>query len=182
MKNHLSRRTITAAALVVSLLVLIGCGDSIATLNKLASVGSIQENAPVTAHVRIEISASPARVWELLVDAPAWPKWQKGIASVDASGPLTEGKRFRWKTGGTEINSQVQLIEAERRLSWTGTALTAKAIHVWELTPEPGGRTLVTVKESMDGPFMAQMYPSEKLADADTKWLQALKVAAEQQR
>ncbi len=181
-KNHLLRRTIASAILGGSLLALIGCGDSLATLNKLAVAGSIHEDAPVTAHVQLEIAASPARVWGLLVDAPAWPKWQKGIASVDTSDPLTEGKRFRWKTGGTDIKSQVQLFEPERRLSWTGTALTAKAIHLWEFTAEPGGNTLVTVKESMDGPFMVQMYPSEKLADSDTKWLQALKIAAETER
>ena len=73
----------------------------------------------------------------------------------------------------------MQLFEPERRLSWTGTALTAKAVHVWELKPEAGNQTLVTVMESMDGPFMAKIYPSGKLAAADTEWLAALKQAAE---
>jgi hypothetical protein len=74
----------------------------------------------------------------------------------------------------------VQLFEPERRLSWTGTALTAKAVHVWELKPEPGNQTLLTMKESMDGPWMAKIYPSEKLTEADNEWLLALKRAAEQ--
>jgi hypothetical protein len=73
----------------------------------------------------------------------------------------------------------VQLFEPERRLSWTGTALTAKAIHVWELTPGRSGGTTVTVNESMDGPLMKAIYPSAKLAEADRGWLSALKQAAE---
>jgi hypothetical protein len=118
-------------------------------------------------------------VWALLVDAPSWPKWQKQIVSVTATGPIGSGTRFSWSTGGTNIHSQVQLFEPEHRLSWTGTALTAKAVHVWELKPEPGNQTLLTMKESMDGPWMAKIYPSKELAEVDTEWLTALKRAAE---
>ena len=74
----------------------------------------------------------------------------------------------------------MQLFEPERRLSWAGTALTAKAVHVWELKPESGNQILLTMKESMDGPWMAKIYPSQKLAEADTEWLAGLKRAAEE--
>ena len=60
--------------------------------------------------------------------------------------------------------------------------MTAKAVHVWQLKPLPGNRTLVIVDESMDGPWMAKMYPSEKLAASDDDWLRALKQAAETMR
>ena len=76
--------------------------------------------------------------------------------------------------------SQVQLFQPERRLSWTGTALTAKAIHVWELQPQSGNQTLLIMKESMDGPLMAKLYPSQKLAEAGNQWLVALKRTAEE--
>jgi uncharacterized protein YndB with AHSA1/START domain len=72
----------------------------------------------------------PAKVWAILIDAPSWPKWQKQIESVTAAGPIKSGMTFSWRTGGTNIHSQVQLFEPERRLSWTtGTALTAKAVQ-----------------------------------------------------
>lgn len=157
-----------------------GCGDSMADLNRLAAVGSVHGDAPVKAQLQIEIAASPATVWAVLADASSWPSWQKNIESVALVGPLAKGTRFRWKTGGTSIDSQVQLFEPGRRLSWTGKAMTAKAIHVWELQPEDANRTLVTMKESMDGPLMAKLYPSAKLAEVDTEWLAALKQAAEQ--
>ncbi len=57
--------------------------------------------------------------------------------------------------------------------------MTAKAVHVWELQAQPGNRTLLTVKESMDGPLLAELYPSAKLAEADMAWANALKQAAE---
>ncbi len=119
-------------------------------------------------------------MWALLIDAPSWPKWQKQIESVAAGGPLGSGVRFSWRTGSTNIRSQVQLFEPERRLGWTGTAWTTTAVHVWELKPESGNQTLLTMKESMDGPWMAQIYSSQKLTEADTEWLAALKRAAEQ--
>jgi uncharacterized protein YndB with AHSA1/START domain len=172
-------RTVGGVLVLVVGLAAVGCGDSLATLNGLAASGAIHEDAPVTAHVQIEIAAPPAKVWSLLVDAPTWPRWESQIESVSATGPLAEGTSFVWSNGGTTIHSQVQLFEPERRLGWTGTAMTAKAAHVWELKPVGDGQTLVTMKESMDGPLMARLYSSQKLADAGSQWLAALKRAAE---
>jgi uncharacterized protein YndB with AHSA1/START domain len=166
--------TMLAAALLVQ-----GCGPRLSLLDELAQTGKINENAPVLAHLEIEINAPPAKVWALLVDAPSWPKWTKQISSVTPDGPLAAGKKFTWKSGDTEIESQVQLLEPQRRLAWTGTAMSAKAIHVWELKDAPGDRTLVKMKESMDGPLMSRLYPQDKLSAAGMEWLLALKRAAE---
>ena len=173
------RKTLEAALLLLGMLTANGCGDSLATLNRLAAAGSIHEDAPVTTHLQIQIAAPPAKVWALLIDAPSWPKWQKQIESVTASGPLGSDTRFSWRTGGTNIHSQVQLFEPECRLSWTGTALTARAVHLWVLESKSGNQTLLSVKESMDGLWIAKIYPSQKLTEADTEWLAALKGEAE---
>jgi uncharacterized protein YndB with AHSA1/START domain len=167
------------ALLLLGVLTIDGCGEPLSTLNRLAAVGSIHEDAPVTTHLQIQIAAPPARVWAILIDAPSWPKWQKPIENVAAAGPLEKGMSFSWRTGGTNIHSQVQLFEPERRLSWTGTAMTAKAVHVWELKPQSGNQTLLIMKESMDGPLMATLYSSQELGDAGNEWLRALKHAAE---
>jgi uncharacterized protein YndB with AHSA1/START domain len=174
------RRMLGFVLLLSWMLSVSGCGDSMVELNRLAAAGSIHEEAPVKAQLQIEIAASPATVWAVLADVSSWPKWQTQIESVAAAGPIDKGTRFTWKTGGTTIESQVQLFEPERCLSWTGKALTAKAIHVWELQPESGGRTLLMMKESMDGLLMAKLYPSAKLAEADREWVAALKQTAEE--
>ncbi len=157
----------------------IACGESVDALNRLARAGRIHESAPVRAEVQMHIAASPGRVWALLIDAPSWPKWNDQIDNVAAPGQLASGTRFAWTTGGTTIRSQVQLFDREHRIGWTGTAFTAKAIHIWELGAAGGGGTLVTVKESMDGPFMEHLFPSRKLVQTDTDWLLSLKHVAE---
>jgi uncharacterized protein YndB with AHSA1/START domain len=139
----------------------------------------------VIAHVQIEIDAQPSRVWALLVNAPAWPQWDPDISKVSVTQPpgttlLGPGTRFTWGEGSNTVHSQVQLFEPERRLCWTGTAFTAKAIHEWDLTPAPGGHTLVAINESMDGPLMARLFSSQKLAESGAAWLSSLKKAAEQ--
>jgi len=149
-------------------------------LNALSASGVIEQDAPVKAHVQTRIAARPGRVWALLVDAASWPSWYPDIESVEAPTPLAMGSRFTWKSGSTSIHSEVHLFEPEHRLSWTGTAFPARAVHVWMLEPTPGGGTLVTVDESMEGPLLTWLYPSAKLEDADADWLAALKRAAEQ--
>jgi uncharacterized protein YndB with AHSA1/START domain len=174
--NRVLRRfaPVFLAALLVQ-----GCGPRLSLLDELAQSGKINERAPVTAHLEIEINAPPAKVWSLLVDAPSWPKWEKQINAVTSDGPLAASKKFMWKSGDTEIHSQVQLFEPETRLAWTGSAMSAKAIHVWQLQEVAGNRTRVLMTESMDGPLMSRLFPQDKLSAASMQWLVALKNAAE---
>lgn len=124
------RKTFVPVLLALGLFFSNGCGRSLTALNRLAASGSIQEDAPVKTHLQVEIDAPPSKVWALLIDAASWPKWQKRIESVTVTGPLANGTRFSWKTGRTNIHSQIQLFEPEHRLGWTGKALTAKAVHI----------------------------------------------------
>ena len=146
--------------------------QSLEELYQLAREGNIQSSAPTKAELKCRIGASPATVWALLVNASAWPQWNHEIEEVTISTALAQGVRFRWKTGGTTIQSQVQLYEPQHRLAWTGTALTAKAIHVWELVPAPNNQTDVLMKESMIGFLIKQMFPSSKLVEVDKQWLE----------
>jgi uncharacterized protein YndB with AHSA1/START domain len=173
---------ITPVVFALAVLAMGGCGTSRATLDRLAAAGAIDERAPLQTHRRIEIAAPAARIWKLIVNARSWPDWQKDIENVTVPGRLTTGMRFSWSTGGTRIESQVQLCDPPNRLSWTGSAWTAKAVHVWELQPASGDRTWVTVKESMDGPLISRLYSSGQLSESIQRWLTALKDAAEQRR
>jgi len=180
-------RAVAGAGIVVGLvLAATGCGDALDELNRLAARGAIHDGAPVTAHVVVRIAAPPDSVWAILVDAARWPAWYPAIASVSvgvggpaAGGALGPGVRFVWRTGGTTIHSQVQLFEPPRRLAWTGSAMTARAAHVWELAADSAGGTTVTVRESMDGPLMSTFVSSSQLAETDNAWIAALKRAAE---
>ena len=166
--------------LASSLFLPTGCGTPISSLNSLAKAGQINSAAPVRAGVQISISAPAQTVWALLVNAQDWTAWNSHIQRVDATGTLHQGMIFAWETGGTKITSRVQLAETNRRLAWTGTAFSAKAVHVWELDSGPGGQTIVRMQESLDGPFIAHFVSSTELVEADTEWLAALKKVAEQ--
>lgn len=173
------RKMLVPVLLLLALFLDNACGKTLTALNQLAASGSIQEDAPVKTHLQVEIDAPSKKVCALLIDAGSWPKWQRGIESVTITGPLTSGKHFSWKTGDTNIHSQAQLYEPEHMLGWTGTALTVKAVHIWELKEESPTRTLLMMRESMDGPWIAKFYPSEQLTEADRSWLAAVKKAAE---
>ena len=157
-----------------------GCGAPMSTLARLGSKGAINEQTPVHVHLQIEIAARPEKIWMLLTDAPGWPKWNSDVTKVVCQKVLSQGEQFDWTTGGSTIHSKVVLFEPQRRLAWTGQVYTIKAVHVWNLQPEPNGRTVVGISESMDGPLIASIYPSSKLTEADTAWLSSLKKAAEQ--
>jgi hypothetical protein len=159
-----------------------GCGPSMNVSNRLAGCRQIDITAPVQTSVQIEIRQTPDKIWELLVNAPMWPSWQREIESVSPDEPLNITSHFDWKTGGSTIHSQVKLFEAGRRLAWTGTVFTAKAVHVWRLAPEPDGQILVVIIESMDGPLMSTFFSSKELTRADTAWLSNLERAAEKIR
>ncbi len=160
--------------------VLAGCGPSLQTLDSLARSGRIDPVAPVIVHAEIRIEAPTSKIWTLLVNVPAWPHWDKDLTDVSAKQPLAPGQYFTWGAGSSTIRSQVQLFEPEHRIAWTGTAYTARAVHLWTIMPEPDGSNRVTIDESMDGPMMATLFSSRKLAEVDDAWLAALKKAAEQ--
>ena len=172
-------RTPRPLSAVLAMCFLTGCGAPISDLRQMAAHGSIQTNAPVQAHVETTIHAPRARVWALLTDVQAWPRWQPEITSTTSDRPLAANVRFKWKTGGMKIHSQVVAFAPQSELAWTGHAYTAKAVHVWKLSSLPDGQTRVTVDESMDGLLMAKLFSSKQLEESDARWLAALKQAAE---
>jgi uncharacterized protein YndB with AHSA1/START domain len=162
---------------LVFLLVLLSASDT--KLEKLASSGQINEDAPVKASVEITIHAPAGKVWQLLTDIQNWPKWQPDITNTEISGPLQSGTRFSWKNGGTQIRSRIALVRPYEQFGWTGTASVAKAIHVWKLQRLTNDETLVKTDESMQGFLLTVFYSSKKLEEGDQRWLDRLKQAEE---
>ena len=119
-------------------------------------------------HLQIDIAARPEKIWLLLIDAPGWSKWNQNVTKMVSQKVLSHGAQFDWNTGESTIHSKVVFFEPQRKLAWTGQVYTIKAVHVWNLQPEPNGRTLVSTSESMDGPLIASIDPSSKLIEADT--------------
>jgi uncharacterized protein YndB with AHSA1/START domain len=146
---------------------------------ELARSGKIREDAPVKASVEINIHAPVEKVWLLLTDVTNWPKWQPDISVARIAGPLEAGTAFSWTTGSTRIESRIALVEPYEQFAWTGRAHWVKAIHVWKLQRLSSDETLVRTSESMHGFILTLFYSSKKLEQADQRWLDRLKLAAE---
>jgi hypothetical protein len=155
-------------------------GPSIEVLHEeYAKKGHIDGNAPVRASREIRIEAPVERVWELLVNVPAWPTWDSGIHDVHLDSTVAADARFTWVNGRARIRSRFAVVDPGRELTWTGISSGAKAVdrHVLEATD--GAVTRVRCEESMAGPLLVLFYNSAKLRTGMEQWLTALKTAAE---
>ena len=110
----------------------------------------INPQAPVVGTSEIEIAASPEAVWEVLTTIERWPSWNPQVKSASLQGALEEGTQFRWKAGPGTIVSTLRVVEAPRRIAWTGVSMSIKAVHVHTLERRDGG-TLVRSEESYEG-------------------------------
>ncbi|MGD8426952.1 MAG: SRPBCC family protein [Balneolaceae bacterium] len=145
---------------------------------ELAAGGQIRSSASITASAEMVIHAGISQIWELITDFNCWPMWMEDVSKVSFKGNLSPGNTFRWKTNGLKITSELQLVEPETRLAWTGKALGTRAIHVWEFKTLDNQTTLVSTRESMEGLFIRIFYSSEKLEETLMNGLRDLKLAA----
>jgi hypothetical protein len=110
----------------------------------------VNENAPVLAKARIEINATPDKVWHIMADIEAWPKWNPDVKKACLKGKLEEGTQFQWKTNVGKITSLLQKVEPPHLLAWTGRIMGINAIHVWRIEAEDE-KILVVTEESWEG-------------------------------
>jgi uncharacterized protein YndB with AHSA1/START domain len=154
---------------------LLSTGPSIEVLHRdYAARGRIDEAAPITSSSGIVIDAPVERVWEVLADLRGWAAWH-GTYELKELGEVRPGERFRWKIRGASIRSTFAIVDPGRELTWTGVAYGAKAVDQHLLEPVEGGRTRVTVAESLSGPFITLLYSAEKLRAGHQEWLSDLK-------
>lgn len=115
--------------------------------------------SPSSYSVRRQIAAAPQVVWDLLVDAPAYPSWNPAVVSL--GGRIAEGERidmvsvvaptrtFRLHVGG---------VEPGRRMQWTGGLPLGlfRGVRTFTLEPRDGG-TDFAMEEVMSGPMSPLM-------------------------
>ncbi|WP_062442437.1 SRPBCC domain-containing protein [Herbidospora daliensis] len=126
-----------------------------------------------------EIGAPSAEVWALLSDLRGWRRWWPEHQVLNL-GEVAPGERFRWRLGGVRISSRFAVVTEGRELSWTGVALGLyRALDRNTVEPLPGGRTRLTVSETLAGPLAGLLYPAAKLRAGHERFLQAIKKEAE---
>ncbi len=110
----------------------------------------INRNAPATAEGELQIAADPQTVYAVISAIDQWPSWNPDVRSVTLEGPLQPGTVFRWKSGPSSLTSTMQVVDPPRELTWTGTTMGIKAVHVFRFEARDGG-TLARSEESWEG-------------------------------
>jgi hypothetical protein len=143
----------------------------------------INDKAPVQASAEIVVDAPVGIVWDVLSDIRNWSEWNPSVSTVSMYGEFAPQTEFHWKADGVMLKSQLQEIEPQQRLVWTGRSPGVRAIHVWEFE-EQGERTRVVTRECFEGLLSRLMSGplTRMLTTSLDKGLQSLKDESERRR
>lgn len=125
--------------------------------------------SPIHFTNELEVAASPATIWSLLVDPGAWPAFYPGVRQVqllDGHETLSLGTRFETNLAGQDVFASVQEFEPTTRIAWGGypkVSEASPAYHAWIITPTADGCHLWT-EETMQGPHWLEL--ARKAPDA----------------
>ena len=128
-----------------------------------------------------EIKATADKVWSILADVEAWPKWQgTRFVKMKTPTPVKEGSVFDVKLAGLKWEVTVTKADSPKEFAWIGRALGMKGNHEWEFKQHEG-KTLVTTRESVSGWPVITLYlmVRSNLKRLNEKWLADLKTKAE---
>ena len=111
---------------------------------------------PYTLQASIQIDASPQRVWAVLADLSAYPRWNPFI--ISSRGQLKIGatltNRMHDAAGDTTFTPTVQVVEPGRELRWLGSVGPGAIFdgqHTFTITPLGPDRVLFTQREDFTG-------------------------------
>lgn len=110
------------------------------------------------AHNELDMPVAPDAVWPWLVRADLWPTWynnSKDVVIEDGGRELKLGTKFRWKTFGTSLISQVEELVPLERLAWSARATGIDVYHAWLIERTPSGCHVLT-EENQNG-FLARL-------------------------
>jgi hypothetical protein len=132
----------------------------------LSTVGSLfylqtLANAPMPVFAverSIEIEASPAVVWEVLMDFEAYPDWNPyavGIEGIAEPGEVISLTivQGNWDEPRT-VKPKLVSVESQKKLAWHGTTMMTGLLetdHYFELTELGAGRTRLRQVEEFRG-------------------------------
>lgn len=108
-------------------------------------------------HGNVDVSASPARVWESLAEIGDWPQWWSA-AEVDSPPVETaEGQRFRIALRPHKMKHSIRLTIVEvvprRSMTLSGKKLGMAISLKWQITGRDGG-CLIKETFALGGPGM----------------------------
>lgn len=103
--------------------------------------------------VRCRVQAKPDRIWQLLTDAPGFPKWNSTVTSIEGS--IAQGQTLALKVPAAPSRTfkpKVTAFEPGKRMVWSeGMAPMFKGERTFTLSPQPDGATEFAMVEVLSG-------------------------------
>jgi hypothetical protein len=102
--------------------------------------------------VEANIRAKPESVWNLLIDAKDFPRWNSTVTAIE--GQIREGEKLRLHVPGTDrtFNPKVSGVVTCQRMTWTGGfAPLFKGVRTFELKVRTDGSTDFFMEERFSG-------------------------------
>ncbi|MGH7440504.1 MAG: SRPBCC family protein [Polyangiaceae bacterium] len=118
-----------------------------------AKAEKTQSTFRMTCAVRVNIRATPDRLWALLTDAPSFPRWNSTVKRVggtialgqtlELEVPMAPGRTFKPKVTG---------FEPTRAMEWSeGMAPMFRGVRTYELSANGDGSTDFSMREVFSG-------------------------------
>jgi uncharacterized protein YndB with AHSA1/START domain len=135
---------------------------------------------PVHVVNALEMSASPADVWDRLIAAADWPTWYSKVSNVriqDGSRKLSQGADFTWNASGMTIASTIKEFVPNQRIAWDAKGTGLRSYHAWLITPTPSGCRVLS-EETQRGilPRLFKLFTPKASSHWIQQWLEALAV------
>lgn len=101
---------------------------------------------------KIEIAATPAKVWAILTDFEKYPTWNPFIKSI--TGNPQPGQTIKVELDGTKFSPTVLVYEKNREFRWVGRLLFKGIFdgdHCLKLIENPNGGSTFEQSEKFTG-------------------------------
>jgi hypothetical protein len=130
-----------------------------ATMSAKVANGKAFKNAStfrMECGVHINIRATPKRIWSLLTDAPAFPRWNSTVTKLD--GEIKEGQKLRLEVTsapGRVFRPKVASLAPMQQMVWSdGAAPFFRGVRTFRLTPKADGTTDFSMEEVLSGAML----------------------------
>ena len=102
---------------------------------------------------KIEVRATPQRIWSLLTNAADFPRWNSTVTRI--TGTIAQGERLALEVPaapGRTFRPRVTRLEPERTMVWSdGFAPMFKGVRTFTLEPHADGTTTFSMVEVFSG-------------------------------
>jgi hypothetical protein len=106
--------------------------------------------------VRCDIHAPPSRIWALLTDAPAFPKWNSTVIAL--GGKIAEGEKLSIRSTAAPdrtFTPRVTKLAKDQEMVWSdGFAPMFRGVRTFTLREKPGGVTEFAMAEVFSGAML----------------------------